>query len=119
MSNHVMGFQITASNPERLTNFYKQAFSWRFDPGPHTNVFDTDANGGTPGSIIGRGDHIPDYVSVFIQSDDVDVSLAAVEAAGGETLRPPFVLSNGDRLAIVADPEGHVLTLVQPKARFD
>ena len=113
MHHAVVGFQITAANLANTQRFYEQAFGWSFEPGPHDNVMDTDAHGQTPGSIIGRGDIIPDYVSLFIASEDLDASIQSCVEAGGELIRPTFALPNGDQLAIVADPEGHVLTLIK------
>ena len=111
--NKVVGFQITASDEARMTAFYADAFGWELSPGPHEHVTDVDTGNDTlGGSIIGRGEYIPDYVSLYIESDDLEATIAGAVQHGAQLVRPPFELPNGDRLAIIADPEGHVLTLI-------
>ncbi len=115
--NQVVGFQITAKDESLLNGFYASAFGWEGRPGPHEHVTDVDTGNSTlDGSIIGRGEYIPDYVSLIIASDDLEGTLHRITEAGGGMIRPPFTLENGDRLAIAEDPEGHVLTLIHRPA---
>lgn len=114
----VIGFQITAKDESLLNDFYSSVFGWGQEPGPHEHV--TNLVTGQPnvnGSIIGRGDHIPDYVSLIISVKDLKRSLDVIQANGGEVVRPPFTLPNGEVLAIAQDPEGHVLTLIESESR--
>jgi len=115
--NKVVGFHITAKDEEGMNGFYAKAFGWKASPGPHEHV--THQETGNPtleGSILGRGEYIPDYVSLMIESDDLEGTLERVVEEGGAVHRPPFQLENGDRLAIAADPEGHVITLIHKAA---
>ena len=111
--NKVIGFQITANNDEQLNGFYADTFGWNIKPGPHEHVSSIDTGNDTiEGSIIGRGDHIPDYVSLFIESEDIPATIETCLSNGAQLIRPEFTLDNGDRLGIVADPEGHIITLL-------
>ena len=108
----VIGFQITAADEDRITDFYTGVFDWGKSPGPHEHVTQLDTGqDNVDGSVIGRGEHIPDYVSLVIAVADLEASLARVVEHGGTVVRPPFTLPNGDTLAIAEDPEGHILTL--------
>ena len=112
--NKVIGFQITAKNKDLLNNFYANSFGWGLSPGSHEHV--TNLNSGNrnlDGSILWRGEYIPDYVSLFIESDDLEATISTVVKNGGTLIRPIFHQANGDHLAVVADPEGHVLTLIK------
>ena len=111
--NKVVGFQITARDEELLNNFYSDSFGWRLSPGPHEHVTNLDTGNPTlEGSMIGRGEHIPDYVSLFIETDNLDDTINKAVENGGQLIRPAFSPGNGDTLAIIADPEGHVITLI-------
>ena len=111
--NKVLGFQITAQDEERMNQFYANAFGWKLKPGPHEHVTDLETgNESLEGSIIGRGEYLPDYVSLFIETDEIEVTLEKTIENGAKLIRPPFTLDNGDTLAIIEDPEGHVLTLI-------
>lgn len=108
----VIGFQITAQDESKINSFYKETFGWVPSKGPHEHVTNYDTGNNTlEGSVIGRGDHIPDYVSLFIESDDLEESIHIAKSNGATLIRPPFTLPNGSSLAIIADPEGHVITL--------
>jgi hypothetical protein len=112
--NKVIGFQITAMDEGKLLDFYANSFGWKLSPGPHEHV--TNLETGNPdldGSIIGRGDFIPDYVSLFIESDDIEATIETCCENGATLVRPRFDLDNGDQLAIIEDPEGHVITLLR------
>jgi predicted enzyme related to lactoylglutathione lyase len=114
--DRVIGFQVTAKDESVLTGFYRGVFGWGQEPGPHEHVTNlVTGQPGMEGSIIGRGDHIPDYVSLIISVKDLTVSIDAIRANGGGVVRPPFTLPNGETLAIAQDPEGHILTLIESK----
>ena len=48
---------------------------------------------------------------IFVYVDDVDATVAGVEAAGGTVLKPPADMPWGERVGYVADPEGNVVSL--------
>ena len=115
--NRVVGFQITASDESKINEFYSLTFGWKQSPGPHEHVTNHDTGNDTgndtlEGSVIGRGEFIPDYVSLFIESSDLPKTIESCIQNCGQLIRPQFELSNGDKLAIIADPEGDVITLI-------
>ena len=116
--NKVIGFHITAQNESLLQEFYSKAFGWQGSPGPPDHV--TDFETGNPtleGSLIGRGDHIPDYVGLLIESTNLEETIKRALEQEATLIRPPFQLDQGDRLAILEDPEGHLLTLLDRSGR--
>ena len=111
--NKVVGFQITASNESKINNFYSESFGWEQSPGPHEHVTNLNTGNSTlEGSVIGRGSHIPDYVSLYIESSNIKETIDKCIANGGTLIRQQFVHDNGDELAIISDPEGHIITLI-------
>ena len=93
---------------EKSKRFYADAFGWEFnDYGPRYAGIQ-DGAGGEVGGLA-----LVDEVSVggplvVLYSDDLDASLAAVTAAGGEVTRPPFDFPGGRRFQFL-DPNGHEL----------
>lgn len=55
---------------------------------------------------------MPAFWTVFFTVDDVDATVAAVEAAGGTVLEPAFDLPDA-RIAVVADPTGATFGLIR------
>jgi uncharacterized protein len=113
MGDPVVHFEITSENSERTKIFYSGMFKWKFAQGPHQGVLKIDTGNpkGIQGSLLERGDSIPDYISLFIEVDNLEDSISKVEKLGGKVIRPPFRPSPDIKLAIIEDPEGHVLTL--------
>ena len=52
----------------------------------------------------------------YIEVDDVDATLAAVTAAGGEALSEPFDVPDVGRIAPIKDPTGAVVSLITFKS---
>jgi len=55
----------------------------------------------------GSAGHVTGYVTV----PDINAALAKAESLGGRTIMPRFSPAPNTWLALVADPEGHVLGL--------
>ena len=55
----------------------------------------------------------PGGVVALLRSDDLDASVAAVEAAGGSVVEGPYDYPGGRRF-IFGDPDGNVLGVYQP-----
>jgi lactoylglutathione lyase len=48
---------------------------------------------------------------LFVYVEDVDATVAAVDAAGGTVLKPPADMPWGERVGFVTDPEGNLVSL--------
>ena len=102
--------ELPVTDRARAKAFYADAFGWTFaDYGPDyaaTTSGDTD---------IGL-DAAPDRVSAalpVIEVADLEAALGAIEAAGGRATVPIFAFPGGRRFHF-ADPDGHVLAVMQP-----
>jgi predicted enzyme related to lactoylglutathione lyase len=109
--NKVIGFHITAKNASPLEAFYREVFGWRAKKGDHHIYAGKDE---IKGSIMPRGEYIPDFVSLIIEAEDIDAVVERCCANGGTVARPKFVPGNeaSIEVAIIEDPEGHVITLM-------
>lgn len=114
MSNKVVWFEVVGQDADKMRSFYGSLFGWNFNVMPEldyglTACDETGLAGGV-GKAMGPGGWSTFYVSV----DDLDATIANAKAAGASVLAPPWVLPDGDRACVLADPEGHPVGLVAP-----
>lgn len=102
--------EIAAPDLPRAKAFYADAFGWQLtDYGPEY----AGIQGATPdapevGGLDASGTPSPEGVLVQLYSDDLEASVAAVEAAGGSISREPFAFPGGRRFHFL-DPAGNQL----------
>lgn len=89
--------------------FYAGAFGWEFnDYGPDYSGIRSAAGDGEVGGLNPGGPTGPGGALVLLFSDDLDATVAAVEAAGGTVVDGPYDFPGGRRFTF-ADPSGNVL----------
>lgn len=101
--------EFTARDLSVAKRFYSEAFGWRFnDYGPgYVGIQGIDREVGG----IAQSDELhADGPLVILYSTDLEKSLAAVRAAGGEIVKDPFTFPGGRRFHF-ADPSGNVLAV--------
>ncbi len=85
--------------------FYAEAFGWTFtDFGPD---YAATVSGDTDVGLDAAPDKVKAMLPV-IEVEDLEATLAAVEAAGGAVVQPIFAFPGGRRFHF-RDPDGHVL----------
>ncbi|MEM1416024.1 MAG: VOC family protein [Myxococcota bacterium] len=100
--------EITVRDMEASKRFYAGAFGWAF-----TDYAPTYA--GIQGEVreqggLSVGEPTPGGPLIVLYSDDLDATLAAVEAHGGAIETPPFDFPGGRRFHF-RDPSGNVLAV--------
>lgn len=112
-SNKVIHFEVTGKDQVALQKYYGELFDWKLNnnfPGGYamTDAADT-------GLIIGIGaaPQGPGFVTGYVTVADINATLAKAESLGGSTIMPKFSPDGMAQLALVADPEGHVLGLTE------
>ena len=86
MGNAVTHFEIVGADAELLQSFYRDAFGWEMQPA------------------------VPGYA---MAPDDPAADLARIVSLGGTTVLPPTPIPGGPTIALLADPEGHVIGLAK------
>lgn len=90
--------------------FYAEAFGWTFtDFGPD---YAATMSGDTDVGLDAAADEVRAMLPV-IRVDDLEATLAAVEAAGGTVCVPIFAFPGGRRFHF-RDVDGHELAAMQP-----
>ncbi len=111
MGSKVIHFEITGTDGPKLQGFYSDLFGWKLDtsyPGGY-GMTSADETGIVVG--IGAAPQGPGFVTGYVRVADINATLAKAAELGGSTIMPRFSPDGSAWLALVADPEGHVVGL--------
>lgn len=110
---------LTVEDAPRLRDFYSAVVGWKAEDVPMGGYSDwvmADPATGEPraGVCHSRGGNagLPPVWLVYVVVADLDASLAAARALGGELLSGPKAMGE-DRYAVVQDPAGATFALWQ------
>ena len=112
----VVHFEISATAPAELRDFYATAFGWQMDADGEDYIqvrTEGECPGtGHPGIDGGIARDSEDFVTVYVQVPDVADALAAVERLGGTVVLPE---TEAGRVVIgmFCDPSGNRIGLVR------
>ena len=112
MPNPIVHFEVLGKDKAVLEDFYRTAFEWqlRSADGNYSMVSPgAGINGGIGTSMDGEAGHATFYVEV----DNIAQTLTRIEGRGGRKISGPEQVPNGPLIALFADPEGHVIGLVE------
>jgi predicted enzyme related to lactoylglutathione lyase len=116
MANHpIVHVDIPAINGRESAEFYAKTFDWKLDHAPQFDYWQFAAEGGPGGGFMQAG---PDGATinqlvVYIGTDDIEASLADVEANGGKTIQPKTEITGIGWFAVFSDPVGNAVALYQ------
>lgn len=116
MASPIVFFEITCRDAAPLAPFYRSVFGWSVEPHESGEYHTVSTGGSVDGMITQIPDEMRATLTVFVQTSDLDATLASVEAAGGALLFPPMTLPNGERIAMINDPVGTTLGLIEAGA---
>ena len=111
-------FHLFVKNPQAAADFYQQVFNYTVAPdarmGKKTELLlaTGDYNRGGISALPDREDAKPGWLGV-VRVANIDAVLAQVPALGGEVEVPPHEASFGSRFAIIADPTGGSVGVVE------
>ena len=109
----VVHFEIPVDNPEASQAFYSGVFGWQFSAFggdvPYWSIV-TGPQGapGINGGMMKKHDPAQP-VTVVIGVDDVDVSSAKIESAGGTIVVPKMPIPGVGYVAYFKDPDGNIV----------
>ena len=102
--------ELPASSVDSSARFYEAAFGWtlaRFGP-----TYAATTTGDTDIGLQADEDEAPKAPLPVIQVQDIAAAAAAVEAAGGDIIRPVYAFPGGRRFHF-RDPAGNELAVWQ------
>jgi predicted enzyme related to lactoylglutathione lyase len=114
MGNPVTHFEIVGADPMALQAFYRDAFGWEVVPaGPTYAMVHPEAGRGINGGVGAAPEGAGSRVTVYVEVEDLDATLAGIERLGGRRILGPVDVPNGPSIALFGDPEGHVIGLTK------
>ena len=124
MGNPVVHFEIAGPDGPKLQQFYRDLFGWNVtvqgeDMGFYGLVQTNE--GGIGGGIFQTGDDMPsNYVTVYIQVDDLQAALDKVSGMGGNSVMPPMEIAPGmGSIAMFTDPANNCMGLYSLPTEWD
>ena len=114
MANHpISHIEIPAANPGAVSKFYSDVFGWKMETNAEHNYVTFQSEGGLRGGFAGPAEptYKPDRLLVYLATDDIDATLATIEAHGGKTVLPKTEIPHVGWGAVFIDPAGNHLGL--------
>lgn len=114
MAGKVVHFEIPVDHSDRAISFYGQAFGWTLEQWGPVEYWTTSAGegDGIGGALTKRSTEVPSLM-FYIEVDDVDAALEAVEAAGGARLSERMPIPTVGWSAFFEDTEGNQVGVFQ------
>jgi uncharacterized protein len=112
MGNPVIHFEVVGKDGPKLHKFYSDLFGWKINADNPMNYGIVDNGGEGINGGVGQSPDGRRQVTWYVQVDSIDDSLKKAEGMGGKTVMPRTEMDMVT-LAMVADPEGNVVGLVE------
>jgi len=114
MANHpIAHIEIPAVNVGATSQFYSDVFGWKLETNTMYNYVTFQSEGGLRGGFAGPSEptYKPDRLLVYLATDDIDATLATIEAHGGKTVLSKTEIPHVGWWAVFSDPAGNHLAL--------
>jgi predicted enzyme related to lactoylglutathione lyase len=115
MANHpIVHVEIPTINSKESAEFYAKTFDWSLEHSPEFDYWQFRAQGGPGGGFIqvgGQSDAKVNEPVLYIGTDDIEATLATIEANGGKTVLPKTEIPGIGWFAYFTDPAGNRLAI--------
>jgi uncharacterized protein len=112
MGRPVVHFEIGCRDSAVTKDFYAAMFDWDITPMGPASMIDTGSSEGINGHITSLGHEPHNYVTVYVQVDDLQAAIDKATSLGGKMLVPPVTIPTG-QFAWIADPDGSIVGLIR------
>jgi len=113
MSNPVVHFEVVGKDLKKLQSFYGDLFGWKTQEIPEMSYAMVEKeDGGIAGGIGATPNGDAGHVTFYVSTDDPQAILDRANQLGGRTVMPVTELPQVT-IALLADPEGHVVGVVK------
>jgi predicted enzyme related to lactoylglutathione lyase len=115
-------YELITPDPDGARSFYDAVVGWTIEPQPSGEMdyrVIGRADGGNAGGVMRLTDDMASHGARpvwlgYIYADDVDATVAAIEADGGKAWMPAFDVPGIGRIAMVGDPQGAPFYVMKP-----
>jgi predicted enzyme related to lactoylglutathione lyase len=113
MPNPVVHFEVIGKDAAELQKFYGELFEWKIDTNNPMNYGIVDNGGEGINGGVGATEQGDGHVMFYVEVPDITAHLEKAERLGGRTIMPREEIPGAVTLGMLADPEGHVVGLVE------
>ena len=123
MGHPVVHFEVMGEDGPALQSFYGDMFGWEFQQPPAETesdyaTVDREQNLGSNGEGVGGGIGThpmgEKHLTFYVETPDVEASLAKAEELGGKRVMGPAEPMEGLVIGLFTDPEGNLVGVVKP-----
>jgi hypothetical protein len=114
MANPVVHFEIGCRNSPELQKFYGRLFGWKIESQGPAAMISTGSTEGIQGHFMSLGHEPNNYVTFYVQVDNLQAYLDQAAKLGGKTCVPPQEVPGMGHFAWLSDPEGTIVGLWKP-----
>ncbi|MBK7090234.1 MAG: VOC family protein [bacterium] len=111
MAHPVVHFEIGCKDGQQTQDFYSKLFDWKIAEMGPARMIDTGDKVGIQGHISSLGHEPHQYVTVYVQVEDINACLAKASQLGGKTLVPATPIPGMGEFAWLSDPGGNIIGL--------
>lgn len=114
-NNRVVHFEIPATQPGALAEFYSELFGWKFQksplPGPEYLLCETGSSGpGINGAVMQRLHPQQPWMN-YVAVPSVDAAIVTATRLGATVALPKTVMPGVGAYAAIIDPQGNICGL--------
>jgi len=108
MKHPIVHIEIPAQDTKVSGKYYADLFGWNIQSEPNFDYVMFEAEGGPGGGFTSLGEHTkPGDVVIYVQTDDIEGTLAKATSLGGQVIQPKMEIPGMGWLGIFADPTGN------------
>lgn len=112
MSHHpVIHFEIGCKDGPKTREFFQSLFDWNISPPEQGLMIDTGQEADVSGHIVELGKEWGNYVTVYVEVEDLQAYLDKTVQLGGKVVVDPVKLPGQGSFAWIAAPEGNIIGL--------
>ncbi|MGZ4700771.1 MAG: VOC family protein [Ilumatobacteraceae bacterium] len=116
----VVWIDLSTTDLDQSIHFYERLFGWHYDEQDRDmgSYIIARIDGGEVGGMMAQPPDdttagVPASWTVVVGDDHLETTLARTRELGGTVLQPPMSIPGGARIAVIADPSGAALSLMQ------
>jgi uncharacterized protein len=118
MGHPVVHFEVTGKDGKALSKFYSDVFEWDVNADNPMNYgtverYTTKEGVGIGGGIAQGPEGYEGHVTFYVEVPDIEASLQKAESLGAKRMMGPEEVMEDLTIALMTDPEGHVVGMIQ------
>ncbi len=113
----VVHFEIGCSQGKETRTFFAELFGWEISAPDAGMIIKRDGSRGIGGHIVELAPEWGNYVTVYVEVENLDVYLKKAGDLGGKTLVHPVAIPGQGSFAWLAAPEGNIVGIWQPETQ--